>query len=110
MPLLREFSIELVVQEMIYSGPFAGSVCPFCDPFSGSRGNGANAHKKYQYNRLFFKNKRLKQNSTGQFSGLRLVAFSATPFQVMGGEKRDGNGHCCLLIKSRRRKPVLSEQ
>jgi hypothetical protein len=75
----------LQLREMLYSGHFAGSVCPVPDPFSRSSGNGANAHKKYQFNRLFFENTRLKQNSTGQFSGLRLVAYSATPFQVTGG-------------------------
>jgi len=38
-----------------------------------------------------------------QFSGLRLVAFSATSFQVIAGEKGDGNGHCCQMMRSRRR-------
>lgn len=59
-----EAGLRAVVQsqEMIYSGPFAGSVCSFTDPFSGSSGNGANAYREYQCNRLFFENMRSKQN------------------------------------------------
>ena len=88
---------------MSYYGPFTGSVYPFPEPFSGSRGNRANAPQKYQYNRLFLKNNRFTRDLTVQFSGLRLVVISATPFQVTGGEIGDGKGHCCHKMKSRRR-------
>ena len=89
--------------EMIYFKPFTGSVCPFPEPFSGSSRNSANAPQKYRFNRLFPQNNYFTSDLTVQFSGLRLVAFSATPFQVMGGEIGDGKGHCCQKMKSRRR-------
>jgi len=73
-------------------------------PISGS-GFRPGVHRpgKYRFNRLFLKNNGFASDLSLQFSGLWLVVFSATPFQVIRGEKGDGKGHGCLIMQSRRR-------
>ena len=53
---------------------------------------------------LFLQNNQFESDLILQFGGLRLVAFFATSFQVIWGEKGDGKVHCCLQLRSRRRK------
>ena len=110
---------RIPIKSMIYSffgrsrfrrrsipGHLRASFAHFHIHFSGSRYSGV-LTQKYDLNRLILENPRFASDFILLFRGLRLVAFSATTFQVIGGEIGDGKGQYGPKIKSLRRRSLF---
>ena len=80
-----------ITKDMRYSWRNTGSDCQFGDPFSGSRGCGVHADRKYRFKWLFFENIGFNHDLSLQFSGFRLVTFLDTCFRKERVRKAAGS-------------------